>query len=177
MRRFLLLKSEDTSHSEETERLRRPTMTRGGASRHEGAGASPNPLGPLFTRYARTKAIWRRCLDWLTANKERSHAFRDMLYDAYDKSIWVNARAAVFTWILLGGFLSILPALPKFQQSSAVESAVGDGVVLHTIRSASALYYVGAVLLVAGALGIFYMWRKEWREEKENFIWVKDRLF
>ena len=147
-------------------------MTHGDASRNKGAGASPNPLGPLLARYERTKTICWRCRRWLTAEADRSQAFKDMLYEAYDKSIWVNARAAIVTWILLGGFLSIPAALPKFQQSNAVQSVVGDGVVLHTIRSVSALC-IGTVLLVVGALGILYMWSKQ----KDNFIWVKDRLF
>ena len=95
-----------------------------------------------------------------------------MLYDAYDKSILVNVRAAAFTWILLGGFLSVPAALPKIQQSSAVQNLVGDGVVLRTIRSVSVLC-VGTLMLVVGTIGIYYMWRKQ----KDNFIWVKDRLF
>ena len=95
-----------------------------------------------------------------------------MLCKAYDKSILVNAGAAAFTWFLLGGFLSVPAALPKIQRSDAVHSLVGDGVVLRKIQSVSVLC-VGTVMLVVGTVGILNMWRTQ----KDNFIWVKDRLF
>ena len=133
--------------------------------------ASKRP-GSLRTKIEKMKAMWVRWHCRLTAKKDHSADFKAMLYNAYDMSILMNAGAAFSTWILLGGFLSLPAALPKIQRSSAVHSLVGDGIVLHTIQSVS-VFSLGTIMLVIGAFGIWVMW---WIQ-KENFIWVKDRLF
>ena len=63
---------------------------------------------------------WRICLlvrRMLDCGKIRlEYDFSRNIYRIqYDKSILVNAGTAAFTWILLGGFLSVPAALPEVQ--------------------------------------------------------------
>jgi hypothetical protein len=69
-----------------------------------------------------------------------------------------NILAAVFTWILLAGFLVIPGTYTSFKNSAAFKDGNGnavEGAILHSIANIG-LVWVSGAFCVIGALGCFY---------------------
>jgi hypothetical protein len=86
-----------------------------------------------------------------------------------------NILAAVFTWILLAGFLVIPGTFTSFKNSAAFKdgnSNAVEGTILHSIANIG-LVWVSGAFCVIGAVGCCWLWFL-WRE---NYVWLINKIF
>lgn len=86
-----------------------------------------------------------------------------------------NILAAIFTWILLAGFLVIPGTFTSFKNSAAFkdgDSNAVEGAILHSIANIG-LVWVSGAFCVIGAVGCCWLWFL-WRQ---NYVWLINKIF
>lgn len=89
-----------------------------------------------------------------------------------------NILAALFTWILLAGFLIVPGTFTSFKNSSAFKNASENEsndvarAILRSINNIGLLWVSGA-FCGAGTLGCLWLWFR-WRT---NYVWLLNRVF
>jgi hypothetical protein len=85
--------------------------------------------------------------------------------------------AALFTWLLLAGYIVFPATFTTLNDSSKVAQAAANGTeverdVLNTVKNAPVLY-IAVICCIIGAIGMIALW---WRW-KHNYIWVINHIF
>ena len=84
-----------------------------------------------------------------------------------------NLLAAIFTWVLLAGFLVIPGTFTSFKsQTHNGESNAVEGAIVRSVGNIGLVWVSGACCVV-GALGCCWLWFR-WRQ---NYVWLINRIF
>jgi predicted histidine transporter YuiF (NhaC family) len=87
-----------------------------------------------------------------------------------------NILAAVFTWILLAGFLVIPGTFTSFKNSEAFKDSNNKDAleqkILHSVANVGLLWVSGACFVIGllGCCWLWFMWRR-------NYVWLINRIF
>src|SRR5271156_1206544 len=87
-----------------------------------------------------------------------------------------NILAAVFTWILLAGFLVIPGTFTSFKNSEAFKDSDNKDAleqkILHSVANIGLLWLSGACCVIGllGCCWLWFMWRR-------NYVWLINRIF
>lgn len=134
-------------------------------SRSKGAAMEPEKhpeLGPLPQRpqlLTRTPSVQTR--------------YVSMLLHLDDIPRLHNILAAVFTWILLAGFLVIPGTFTTFKnRASGSNSNSVEEAILHSIAHVGLVWVSGAFCII-GAVGCCWLWFR-WRQ---NYVWLINKIF
>lgn len=80
--------------------------------------------------------------------------------------------AAVFTWLILAGYLVVPNTFTSLQSSKALSGSKGGQIIQSTIQNVQLLPFAGALCLI-GTIGIFWLWSR-WRT---NYLWLTRNIF
>ena len=89
-----------------------------------------------------------------------------------------NILAAVFTWILLAGYIVLPGTFTSFKNSETYKNTEGDkskevqNQILHGIANLP-LAAIAGIFCSIGALGMMWLWFL-WRD---NYIWLINKIF
>jgi hypothetical protein len=80
--------------------------------------------------------------------------------------------AAVFTWLILAGYLVIPNTFTSLQSSKVLSGSKGGKIIQSTVQNVQLLPFAGALCLI-GTVGISWLWSR-WRT---NYVWLIRNIF
>jgi hypothetical protein len=94
-----------------------------------------------------------------------------MSVQANEASTWHNALAAIFSWLILAGYVVFPGTFTSLQNSDSLNNSGRGKFVQYTVKNVPLLPVAG-VCCIVGTVGIYRLWRKWWK----NYVWLIARI-